>query len=179
MLAYKDHLALMARYNQMMNGKMIALVEPLPYAALLEDRGAFFGSILGTMNHLLVADLIWLRRIRPHAFGAGLAAIDDLPRPSALNDLPYPSLDAYRPVRERLDQTFIDFVANLSDDDVAAPLSYQNSSGKPFTRTLGLVLSHVFNHQTHHRGQITTLLNQAGLDIGVTDLIAIVPEVQA
>jgi uncharacterized damage-inducible protein DinB len=179
MLAYKEHLRLMARYNQTMNARLIALVEGLPEEALLEDRGAFFGSILGTMNHLVVADLMWLRRIRPFPFGESLAAIDDLPKPAALNDLPYPTLDDYKPVRERIDAALIAFVEALSDADIAGPLSYHNTRGLPFTKTLGLVLSHVFNHQTHHRGQITTLLSQTDLDIGVTDLIALVPNVEA
>jgi len=173
---YKAHLALMARYNQTMNAKLVALVEGLPEDALLADRGAFFGSILGTMNHLAVADLMWLRRMRPFPFGEPLAVIDDLPRPAALNDLPWPALDTYRPVRMRIDDAFLTFVDALNEADIAAPLSYRNSRGLPFTKTLGLVLSHVFNHQTHHRGQITTLLSQAGLDIGVTDLIVMVPD---
>ncbi|MGN6422563.1 MAG: DinB family protein [Asticcacaulis sp.] len=179
MLAYKEHLRLMARYNQTMNARLIALVEGLPEEALLEDRGAFFGSILGTMNHLVVADLMWLRRIRPFPFGETLAMIDDLPKPAALNELPYPTLDAYKPVRERIDAALVVFVEALSDADIAGPLSYHNTIGLPFTKTLGLVLSHVFNHQTHHRGQITTLLSQTDLDIGVTDLIAMVPDLDA
>ena len=80
--------------------------------------------------------------------------------------------------RETLDALYIRFIDQLSDADIAAPLSYRNSSGQPFTKTTGLLLSHVFNHQTHHRGQITTLLSQMGLDIGVTDLAPLVPNIE-
>ena len=175
-LPYKAHLELMARYNQVMNARLVAVVEPLSPETLAEPRGAFFGSLLGTMNHLVVADLMWLNRVRPQPYGAVLAPLDDLPRPTELNALLYPTLDAYRPVRAELDALFIDFIAGLGSDDIASPLSYRNAKGLPFTKTLGLVLSHVFNHQTHHRGQITTLLSQMGLDIGVTDLAPLVAD---
>ncbi len=177
MLEYKAHLALMARYNAVMNDRLIATVRPLDDADLLAPRGAFFGSLLGTMNHLVVADLMWLNRMRPQPFGRTLAALDDLPKPTGLTDMPCPTLAAYEPMRRQLDGLLVDFIADLSPDDIAAPLAYRNNKGLPFTKTLGLVLSHVFNHQTHHRGQITTLLSQMGLDIGVTDLAPLVADV--
>lgn len=172
---YKDHLALMAHYNGVMNERLIAVVTPLDDDALREDRGAFFGSVLGTMNHLMVADLMWLNRLRPCPFGQILSPLDDLPKPTGLRDMPYPTLAAYVPVRRQLDALMVEFIAHLREDELAAPLTYRNSAGEPFTKTLGLVLSHVFNHQTHHRGQITTLLSQMGLDIGVTDLAPLAP----
>ena len=173
-LAFKDHLTLMARYNAVMNERLIAVVTPLDDEALLEPRGAFFGSILGTMNHLMVADLMWLNRMRPYPFGQVLTSLDDLPKPAGLRDMPYPSLDAYCPVRRQVDALMIEFIASLRQDDLAAPFAYHSSAGDPYTKTLGPVLSHIFNHQTHHRGQITTLLSQMGLDIGVTDLAPLV-----
>jgi uncharacterized damage-inducible protein DinB len=178
-LAFKDHLRLMATYNSVMNARLIAVVTPLSDEALLESRGAFFGSVLGTLNHLVVADLMWLNRFRPQPYGQVLMALDALPKPAALADLLYPSLAALTPVREELDGLILRFIDQLSDADIASPLSYKNASGVPFTKTLGLVLSHVFNHQTHHRGQVTTLLSQMGLDIGVTDLAPLVPDLTA
>ena len=175
-LAYKEHLRLMATYNSVMNAKLIALVRPLSDAELLESRGAFFGSILGTLNHLIVADLMWLNRFRPQPYGEVLMPLDALPKPAVLADLLYPALADLIPVREQLDALYIRFIDQLSDDDIAAPLVYRNARGEPFTKTAGLLLSHVFNHQTHHRGQITTLLSQMGLDIGVTDLAPLVPD---
>lgn len=176
-LAFKDHLSLMVRYNAVMNERLIAVVSPLSDDMLLEPRGAFFGSILGTMNHLMVADLMWLNRMRPFPFGQILAPLDDLPKPAGLRDLPYPTLTTYVPVRRQLDALLADFIASLRQDDLAAPFAYRNSAGEPYTKTLGHVLSHVFNHQTHHRGQVTTLLSQMGLDIGVTDLAPLVENI--
>jgi len=176
MLSIKAHLGLMARYNTVMNERLIETVRPLGDAELLAPRGAFFGSILGTMNHLVVGDTMWLTRMRPYPFGQGLTALDTLPKPAGLSDMPCPDFATYEPVRRQLDALLVDFIEGLSDEDIAAPFSYRNASNLPFTKTLGLVLSHVFNHQTHHRGQITTLLSQAGLDIGSTDLAPMVPE---
>jgi uncharacterized damage-inducible protein DinB len=176
MLSIKAHLGLMAHYNTVMNDRLIETVRPVGDAALLAPRGAFFGSILGTMNHLVVGDLLWLNRMRPYPFGRDLMTLDSLPKPVSLNDMPCPDLATYEPIRRQLDALLAGFIEDLGDDDLAAPFTYRNTKNEPFTKTLGLVLSHVFNHQTHHRGQITTLLSQAGLDIGSTDLAPMVPE---
>jgi uncharacterized damage-inducible protein DinB len=177
MLSFKSHLTVMAHYNAVMNDRLIATVRPLGDAELAAPRGAFFGSILGTMNHLVVGDLMWLNRMRPYPFGQALAALDGLPKPSRVDEILCPGLAAYEPMRRQLDALLGDFVAGLGEEDLAAPFAYRNRNNEPFTKTLGLVLSHVFNHQTHHRGQITTLLSQMGLDIGVTDLAPMVPDV--
>lgn len=177
-MPYKDHLRLMATYNSVMNARLIALITPLPDEALLENRGAFFGSVLGTLNHLIVADLMWLNRFRPQPYGQVLMPIDALPKPKVLADLLYPTLAALTPVRAELDALYIRFIDQLSDADIASPISYRSATGGAFTKTTGLLLSHVFNHQTHHRGQITTLLSQMGLDIGVTDLAPLVPNIE-
>ncbi|HTM82153.1 DinB family protein [Asticcacaulis sp.] len=177
-MQFKDHLRLMAAYNSVMNARLIALVTPLPDKALLENRGAFFGSVLGTLNHLVVADLMWLNRFRPQPYGQMLAPLDALPKPAVLADLLYPTLAELTPVRKELDALYIRFIDQLSDADIASPLSYRSATGGAFTKTTGLLLSHVFNHQTHHRGQITTLLSQMGLNIGVTDLAPLVPNIE-
>ncbi len=177
-MQFKDHLRLMAAYNSVMNARLIALVTPLPDKALLENRGAFFGSVLGTLNHLVVADLMWLNRFRPQPYGQMLAPLDALPKPVVLADLLYPTLAELTPVRKELDALYIRFIDQLSDADIASPLSYRSATGSAFTKTTGLLLSHVFNHQTHHRGQITTLLSQMGLNIGVTDLAPLVPNIE-
>ncbi|MFT4076722.1 MAG: DinB family protein [Asticcacaulis sp.] len=178
-LPYKDHLRLMAAYNQVMNQRLIAILSPLSDTELLAPRGAFFGSVLGTLNHLIVADLMWLNRFRPQTYGQVLAPLDDMPKPKVLTDLLYPTLAELVPVRETLDDLYIRFIDRIGAADLAAPLHYQSATGGTFTKTAGLLLSHVFNHQTHHRGQITTLLSQMDLDIGVTDLAPLIPDFSA
>ena len=172
------HFPLLARYNQWMNQKLYDCAASLPTEALQLDRGAFFGSIWGTLNHIAVADTIWLKRFSRHpACAASLAALADTPTPQRLNDIPFPEFAALRAYREELDTRIIDLVDTLSEGALSQPLTYSNTQGTAFTRELGALLVHFFNHQTHHRGQATTLLFQAGVDPGVTDLLTLIPQV--
>lgn len=75
-----------------------------------------------------------------------------------------------------MDEIIINFVEEVTDEVLATELHYQNTKGKTFARKLSLLLLHLFNHQTHHRGQVTTLLNQIDIDMGETDLLARIPQ---
>ncbi len=165
---------LLARYNDSMNRKLIAAAATLPEDEIDRDHGAFFGSVLGTLNHLVVADTLWLKRLAAHPACAGvLEPLRDTPMPAALDARPCATLDALRQRREALDALFVALCGQLEQAALDTPLEYRNSRGEPFRRPLGNLLLHVFNHQTHHRGQATTLLSQAGVDVGVTDLLAL------
>lgn len=179
MSAHK-HFALLARYNQWMNQKLYACAAGLPTEALQLDRGAFFGSIWGTLNHIAVGDTIWLKRFSRHpACATALTTLADTPTPQRLNDILFPELAALRAYREQLDTRIIELVDTLDEAAMCHPLTYTNTQGTAFTRELGALLVHFFNHQTHHRGQITTLLFQAGVDPGVTDLLTLIPQTPA
>ncbi|WAC49637.1 DinB family protein [Asticcacaulis sp. SL142] len=167
----------LAQYNQWMNAKLIEAVRPLSHDDLWADRGAFFGSVMGTLNHLIVADIIWGKRLTGHAASSALTPIHDYPMPSGLNAVLYERLDDYIPARQALDHLMITYIDSLDEAALETPLSYRRVNNDPHHKTLGLVLTHIFNHQTHHRGQITTLLAQMGLDVGVTDILALIPEV--
>ena len=78
--------------------------------------------------------------------------------------------------RHQLDQTIIDWCTELNADALAHPLAYQSLKGVPAVRPMGSLMMHFFNHQTHHRGQVTTLLSQCGVDIGETDLLGLIPQ---
>lgn len=184
-----DHARHMARYNQWMNGNLITACEALPHEQLVEDKHAFFGSILGTLNHLVVTDLLWLRRFRVHRIHhamhtrghdtadqpCALSALDSLPTPATLTAWLYETLPTYASARRRLDDMMLAFAAELRDEDLGATLRYTRMNGEAQARNFGLVLMHVFNHQTHHRGQVTTLLMQSGVDPGVTDYPYVLP----
>ena len=171
------HIALLARYNAWMNNKLYDAAATLPPEELAADRKAFFGSLLGTLNHIAVADTIWLKRFASHPrFAAALAQATALPAPAALDQPLSDSLATLRERRAFLDQLILDWTAGLSDADLDAVISYRRLNGEANNRQLGLLLIHFFNHQTHHRGQATTLLSQAGVDVGVTDLLMLVPE---
>lgn len=170
------NLRLLAEYNRWMNDKVYEAADRLDTTSLTADRGAFFGSILGTLNHLVAADLIWLGRFREHpALPALLDALDTWPTPASLDHLLYADFAELREQRRRLDALIADWAAALREPDLDIPLEYRNTKGVLARRDLGSLAVHLFNHQTHHRGQTTTLLTQAGEDVGVTDLLMLIP----
>jgi uncharacterized damage-inducible protein DinB len=179
-LSLASHARLMASYNQWMNEKLYAAAATLPEAVLAADRKAFFGSILGTFKHLVNADIIWLKRLAAHPAGfAGLEPVVALPQPTDLFKPQASSLAALVPLRRSLDAMIVGLAAQLEDAHFDVPLSWTNSRGETWTRNTGGVLDHFFNHQTHHRGQVTTLLSQEGVDFGDTDLLLLLPAEEA
>jgi uncharacterized damage-inducible protein DinB len=174
-----DYITTMANYNQWMNTKIYSAASQLSTAELTQDRGAFFGSILGTLNHLIVADTLWLKRYANHpANFTALEPIFALEKPTALNQLMFEELAPMQTRRELLDQTIIKMVAAITAVDLTHVLHYSNAKGIAAQKPFAQLLIHFFNHQTHHRGQISTLLFQAGVDVGVTDLITLIPNVE-
>ena len=176
-MTLKTDFELMARYNQWMNSRLYAQAADLDEAERQADRGAFFGSILATLVHILAADTHWMKRFA--AAMPGLASLDyvrAVPPPELVRGIVFPDFAVLRADREALDAAIVAFADEATDDLYARPLSYTNSAGESHTKTAGLVLRHVFNHQTHHRGQVTTLFSQLGIDVGVTDLSALIPE---
>lgn len=166
---------LLAEYNEWMNAKLYAAAAQLAPADLVADRGAFFGSLAGTLNHIVAADTIWLRRFAAHpARPAVLQALLAAPATTlgTVHSLDAAVLWAYR---QQLDALIREWAAGLSDDDLGYVLAYRNIKGEGFQRRYGSLVLHFFNHQTHHRGQASTLLSQAGIDVGVTDLVMLVP----
>ncbi|MGF6275264.1 putative damage-inducible protein DinB [Massilia sp. UYP11] len=171
-----DDIVLLASYNATMNERMYAAAATLPKEALIADRGAFFGSVLGTLNHLVAGDTIWLRRFMAHPSGlSSLQVMADIAAPASLAHIYSDDLQTLLEHRRRLDGTIVALAAEVSDRDLQAPLLYKNARGD-FQKRFGSLLLHLFNHQTHHRGQASTLLSQAGVDIGVTDLLAWIPD---
>lgn len=171
----REDIVLLATYNASMNTRLYAAAATLPKDVLSADRGAFFGSVLGTLNHIVAGDTIWLRRFMAHPSGfASLQAMAGIAAPASLAHRYSDELDMLREHRVRLDAIITALAAELSDADLAQALSYRNARGE-VRKHFGALLLHLFNHQTHHRGQAGTLLSQAGVDIGVTDLLEWIP----
>ena len=171
-----EYFALLARYNADMNQKLYDAAAQLPPGELEADRKAFFGSLLGTMNHLLAGDTIWLRRFSTHpANFPALQTAKALPQPSGLTHSFGDTLPALRTYREQLDAIILEWAPQITAADLAHTFEYRSTRGDLYRKHFGGVLLHFFNHQTHHRGQASTLLTQAGVDIGVTDLLLWVP----
>jgi len=172
-----DDIILLARYNATMNRNVYDAAATLPHEAIVVERGAFFGSVLGTLNHLVAGDTIWLMRFAGHA--RPLRALDALrgaPVPSDLRQSYGASLPILRAQRERLDRTITALADELAPPDLEHVLVYRNTRGMVFCKPFGSLLLHLFNHQAHHRGQASTLLTQAGVDIGVTDLLMLIED---
>ncbi|WP_084005383.1 DinB family protein [Gilvimarinus polysaccharolyticus] len=171
------HIRLMAGYNQRLNHQVFSAAARLDADALAADTGAFFGSIMGTLNHMVVTDLLWLARFAQHASSyKSLQALSELPTPERLDQQLYPTFAALGAARGLIDSVIIEWsVDELQSSDLQRSLTYHNSQGEASERDFGELVMHLFNHQTHHRGQASTLLNQRGLDIGVTDFLIDIP----
>lgn len=171
-------IVLLARYNATMNRRLYHAAAQLSPEELRADRKAFFGSLLATMNHLIVGDTIWLSRfaLHPSRFRA-LETLRGAPVPSSLTQSFGDGLPQLHGHRTRLDMIITALAEELRPPDLDQVLTYQNSRGLCFHKHFGSLLLHLFNHQTHHRGQASTLLTQAGVDIGVTDLLELIPDV--
>jgi len=170
----RSQLQLLAKYNRWMNQNLYACAARLSPEALFANRGAFFGSIFGTLNHLAAGDTLWLKRFAAHpACRVALAPLAGVPTPLALDAVLYPDLAGLQRYRDWLDDLIIGMADEFSEDALGQPLTYANTKGVESTRKLMPLLLHFFNHQTHHRGQVTTLLFQAGIDPGITDLLAL------
>jgi uncharacterized damage-inducible protein DinB len=167
---------LMAQYNEWMNAKLYENAAKLPAAELSKDRGAFFGSIIGTLNHLVVGDTIWLKRFAEHpSKPAALEPLRALPHPTALNQILFTELAPLLERRTLIDRAITAWAGALTQADLDHVLHYANTKGVKSQKRMSNLVLHFFNHQTHHRGQTTTLLFQAGLDVGGTDLLALIP----
>ena len=150
----------MARYNAWANHRLFEACAALPEAAYLAERPAFFGSLHGTLSHLLVVDRLWFARI------VGAAAPH-----RALDELPYGDFLGLRVAREAEDAQIVEHVDGWEEDDFGRPLTYTTVAGERNTDRLSDLLSHVFNHATHHRGQAHDQLSQTAVAPPPLDLI--------
>ena len=156
----KSRYMMFAGYNAWCNERLYdaaAKVAPAEYRA---DRGAYFRSLHGTLNHLLVGDRIWMKRFT----GAG-------EQPKSLDAILYDEFDGLRAARHSEDTRISRYIARLSEDDLMRTIRYRTMvNPQTIEQVLSPALDHFFNHQTHHRGQIHCMLTQAGVKPGDTDL---------
>jgi uncharacterized damage-inducible protein DinB len=149
--AYVQH---MARYNRWQNENLYGVAQLLPDEERRRERGAFFGSIRKTLSHLLWADRIWMSRFT------------DVPRPQAgvaESVSLYPDWEGLKSERVGFDQTILDWADAVDPLWLAADHTYYSGAAKrEVTKPRWLLVTHMFNHQTHHRDQVHSLLTQAG-----------------
>ncbi|MBS0123064.1 DinB family protein [Thetidibacter halocola] len=158
----------MARYNAWQNRQVKAAFEALSPEDLTRDRGAFFGSILATANHLLWGDRIWLSR-----FTGGEPPVGSIAESVGLTT----SREDWALERFRVDSALLRWADGLKQVDLAGPLRWQSGvTGREMVKPVGLCVTHMFNHQTHHRGQIHAMLTAAGAEAPVSDLFVLPDE---
>ena len=176
-MSFLSNLQLMSVYNQWMNQKVYQAAQQLGNEIIKQDQGAFFGSILGTLNHIFVADVIWLRRFSQHPKKyQNLNYLPELSNYTALDQIVADDLETLNKSRQELDIFIVNWCQEIESVDLEHYLKYTDTKGKQYTKNFGQLIQHFFNHQTHHRGQVSTLINQQGIDLGVTDLLMIIPE---
>jgi uncharacterized damage-inducible protein DinB len=151
---------LMAAYNAWMNERLYAACDQVPDEERRRDRGAFFKSIHGTLNHILWGDRSWLARLGGPVYPTGPVA-EDL----------YADFDELRAVRRATDQEIIAWARGLDQAWLDTPMTWTSKIyGFTQTHPRWVQVVQLFNHQTHHRGQLHTLLTQVGVDMGATDV---------
>ncbi len=157
----KPHFTMMAGYNAWCNERVYDVAALLPDADYRADRGAFFKSVHGTLNHLLAADRIWMKRFT----GEGEA-------PNRLDAILFESLPELRAARQKEDERIVAYLGSRSEADLAGTIRYRTIvNPTEIEQPLTPALMHFFNHQTHHRGQVHCLLTGLGLDAPSLDLI--------
>ena len=137
-----------AAYNRWANARLYGAALALNEGDYRRDVGAFFKSMHGTLNHLLVTDRIWLKRLT----GEG-------DHPDRVNAIIHDDRRTLALARADEDDRIVRFIASLDDQLLAQPLEYATTSGKPHVQLRSDILAHLFNHQTHHRGQAHTILS--------------------
>jgi uncharacterized damage-inducible protein DinB len=162
-----EHFRRMARYNRWMNEKLYAICATMSDDERKQERTVPFRSIHGVLNHLLLADRVWLGRFNDQPFIV-----------SSLEQELFSDFDELRGERDLTDDAIDRWGMTLTEAVLAAPFTF-TSITNPVRRTMPLwqAAQHFFNHQTHHRGQLTALIELAGYDCGVTDLL-VLPEAE-
>ncbi|MGI9356426.1 MAG: DinB family protein [Rhizobiaceae bacterium] len=157
----RDHFKMFAAYNGWANRKVYTAAAKLSDSQWKQDCGVFFGSMMGTLNHILVGDMIWMKRLT----GEGEV-------PNRLDVAPYEEYNTLLAARRAMDDRIIDFCKTVSEDRLAAEFTYARvTDPTPVTQPFAQALAHLFNHQTHHRGHAHAILTQLTGEAPSLDLI--------
>ena len=161
----QDHFKVLARYNSWANACLYEVSGKLSPHEYLKDRRAFFSSIHGTLNHLLVVDRLWLGRLEQRDSGI-----------TALNQILYTDFASLLQARQKEDENISKFIEELDFTKLTETIYFKTLAGKETGITLMWLLTHFFNHQTHHRGQVHNMLSQADCTPPAIDLYAFLLE---
>jgi len=153
----------MAAYNKWQNDSLYGAADTMDDGARKLDRGAFFGSIHGTLNHILWGDRMWMSRFAGSATPTQPSFAGSVEECGEWSDL--------KSAREQMDQAINDWATGLDDERLAGDLSwFSGALQADVSKPMWMLVSHFFNHQTHHRGQVHAMLTSAGAKPDDTDL---------
>ena len=146
----------MAEFSSWANERVLRACATLEPAALTENRNAFFRSILGTLNHILLVDLLYRERLEGHYPS----------RFKALDETVAPTLDALASAQRESDRYYLAFTRDLAAEQLDTPLAFRTLLDEPerWEVSYGVYFSNLFQHQVHHRGQVHNMLSQAGIE---------------
>lgn len=165
MKGMKEYFPVLSHYNEAANRKMFAILGGLPPDRLTREVGSYFKTIMALLNHIYGSDVMWLQRMR-----SVLPRLESLKSAELDVEAIWPTVDLVadfeklRAMRDRLDALLGRFTAELTDGDLAAVIDYTNSRGQRVRYVFWQALMHMFNHETHHRGQIAEILDEMGVE---------------
>lgn len=150
---------MLARYNTLANCSLYEACSRLPDFERLRLRPAFFKSIHGTLNHIMIGDRIWITRFEGGEIGS-----------TGLDAILYEDFEQLHAARMSEDARIEAFASNLSEEFLNSTIQYQNNEGRIYIDPVTLLVAHFFNHQTHHRGQVHDMLTQTEIAPPVLDM---------
>lgn len=168
----RRHFAYLARYNRSANEQLIGHLALLPASELVKARGSYYGSIQGLLDHVFTGDMNWLRRFRELCSSdEPLLRANIQPPGTAWAACTFPHFNDYRRERAAVDAILEDWIALTKNSRFGEILAYSDFRGNPRRYYLRDALDHMFNHQTHHRGQISQILDEMGVTHDFSNLI--------
>jgi uncharacterized damage-inducible protein DinB len=155
----KQDVEYLYEYNKWANAKVLDAVSRLTPEQFTKDLRSSHGSVRDTLAHNLAAEWIWLERWKGTS-------------PKALLDpIEFPTIESLITRWAKLEEEYGTFISGITDDSLAAMVTYTNTRGEEWTYPLGRMMQHVMNHSTYHRGQVVTLLRQLGASVTPVDLL--------
>lgn len=155
------HITMMARFNEWANSIIFAVCSELTAEEYRSDRKMFFGSVHNTLNHILLVDQLWLCRLRGY----------ESDRIHSLDQELVGDFDELRQARTEEDRLLIEYVGSCDERELKRAVAYRRMNGQADENTVEEILLTVFNHQTHHRGQVHAMLTQLDREIPDMDVV--------
>jgi uncharacterized damage-inducible protein DinB len=172
----KELFQLLAKYNKQTNKTMFQILEKMPAEQVTRDMKGYYKSILGTLNHLTMSDINWIRRVSGAVKDlSSLAASLPTVQAKAPTDISWKTLSELKAVRIDIDEKIARMADLIPEKAYTTKITYKNWKGEDKSNLVWHLLLQVFNHQTHHRGTVSVLLDQLGVENDYSSVLAVEP----